>query len=77
MQVAGSKASFWRIAIPAVIAIVALGGLSGYLSNSGYSNPWFAALEKPAFMPPGWLCEPVGLVLVTTERPRKRIAFGW
>ncbi len=30
-----------------------------------------------AFMPPGWLCEPVGLVLVTTEMPRNRIASGW
>ena len=50
-----SKPSFWRIAIPAVLAIVALGSLSGYLSNSGYSNEWFAALDKPGFMPPGWM----------------------
>lgn len=46
---------FWQVAIPAMISIVALGGLSGYLSNSGYSNDWFAALDKPSFMPPGWM----------------------
>ena len=55
MTSATSNANFWRIAIPAIIGIVALGSLSGYLSNSGYSNDWFAALQKPAFMPPGWV----------------------
>jgi benzodiazapine receptor len=54
--------SYWRIAIPAAIGIVALGSLSGYLSNSGYSNDWFAALDKPSFMPPGWM---FGLVWTT------------
>jgi len=38
-----------------VPAIVLLGTLSGYLSNSGSSNPWFEALRKPAAMPPGWV----------------------
>ncbi|HJS41378.1 MAG TPA: TspO/MBR family protein [Sphingomicrobium sp.] len=46
---------FWQIAIPAMVAIAALGSLSGYLSNSGYSNSWFAGLDKPGFMPPGWV----------------------
>ena len=46
---------YWKIAVPAVIGIVALGSLSGFLSNSGYSNDWFAALDKPSFMPPGWM----------------------
>ena len=32
-----------------------LGGLSGWLSNSGYGNAWFDALHKPSFMPPGWV----------------------
>ncbi len=45
----------WQVAIPAVIAIVAIGSLSGVVSNSGYSNQWFADLTKPGFMPPGWL----------------------
>jgi tryptophan-rich sensory protein len=35
--------------------IVTLGSLSGYLSNSGFSNPWFDAVQKPSFMPPGWV----------------------
>ena len=41
-------------AVIAVVAIEILGGLSGWLSNSGYGNAWFDALRKPAFMPPGW-----------------------
>ena len=47
--------NYWVIAIPAALAIVALGSLSGVLSNSGYSNDWFSALAKPGFMPPGWM----------------------
>lgn len=46
--------SFLRYAVITVPAIVLLGTLSGFLSNSGYSNPWFDALRKPGFMPPGW-----------------------
>ena len=47
--------SFLRYAVVTVPAIVLLGTLSGYLSNSGSSNPWFEALRKPAAMPPGWV----------------------
>lgn len=47
--------SFLRYAVITVPAIVLLGTLSGFLSNSGYSNPWFDALRKPGFMPPGWV----------------------
>ena len=43
-----------RIALVTCPAIVLLGSTSGWLSNSGYGNAWFAALEKPGFMPPGW-----------------------
>lgn len=46
--------SWWKVAIVSVIAIELLGGLSGWLSNSGYGNGWFDALQKPSFMPPGW-----------------------
>ena len=49
------RMSFLRYAVVTVPAIVLLGLLSGYLSNSGYSNPWFDTLRKPAFMPPGWV----------------------
>ena len=46
----------WRkIALVTVPAIVLLGWASGQLSGSGYGNPWFDALTKPAFMPPGWV----------------------
>lgn len=43
-----------KIALVTVPAIVVLGSLSGYVSNSGYGNNWFDGLEKPSFMPPGW-----------------------
>lgn len=49
------RMSFLRYAVITVPAIVLLGTLSGYVSNSGYSNPWFDALRKPGFMPPGWV----------------------
>ncbi len=45
----------WRIGLITVPALVGFGWLSGWLSGSGYENAWFAALEKPFFMPPGWL----------------------
>ena len=45
---------WWKAAVLAVIAIELVGGLSGWLSNSGYGNGWFDALQKPSFMPPGW-----------------------
>jgi tryptophan-rich sensory protein len=50
-----SKAGDWlKYALVAVPAIIILGSLSGYLSNSGYGNGWFDNLQKPGFMPPGW-----------------------
>jgi translocator protein len=46
---------WWKIALLTVPLIAGLGSLSGYLSNSGFGNPWFDAVEKPGFMPPGWV----------------------
>ena len=46
--------SYLRWALFTVPTIVFLGFLSGKVANSGYENRWFAALEKPSFMPPGW-----------------------
>ena len=43
-----------KTATVCVVAIELLGGLSGWLSSSGYGNGWFDALQKPSFMPPGW-----------------------
>ena len=48
-----ARKSWWKIAILAVVAIEIFGGLSGWLSNSGFGNPWFDSLIKPTFMPPG------------------------
>jgi translocator protein len=47
-----TRKNAWIITVP---VIVLLGFASGWLSNSGYGNPWFDALRKPWFMPPGWV----------------------
>ena len=52
-------------ALVTVPLIVGIGTLIGYLSNSGYSNAWFARLDKPAFMPPGWAFGVVWTTLYT------------
>ena len=50
----------WVATIPAVL----VGGMaSGWLSGSGYGNPWFDALAKPWFMPPGWVFPIVWTIL--------------
>jgi translocator protein len=53
-QVSDRK-DWWKIALITVPVIVGLGSLSGYLSNSGFGNPWFDDTQKPSFMPPGWV----------------------
>lgn len=42
-----------RIAIVTVLAFELLGVASSAISNAGFGNAWFDALEKPSFMPPG------------------------
>jgi translocator protein len=76
-----------RIALLTVPAIVVLGSLSGWLSNSGFGNDWFDGLRKPSFMPPGWafgvvwpiLYALLGLalarILALPESPRRRTAL--
>lgn len=49
------KTAWWKVALVTIPVIVGLGSLSGLLSNSGFGNPWFDNVEKPAFMPPGWV----------------------
>jgi translocator protein len=48
------RREWWKIALITVPAIVLAGSASGWFSNSGYDNAWFASLLKPPFMPPGW-----------------------
>lgn len=54
MAEAGEQRDWRKIALITVPAIVIAGSASGWLSNSGYGNAWFAQLSKPPFMPPGW-----------------------
>ena len=53
---------WWRHAVWTVPLIVGAGFLSGRVSNSGYGNPWFDALHKPFFMPPGTSKEQVAVM---------------
>ena len=56
-----------------VPAIVVLGFASGWLGASDSQNPWFAALHKPVFEPPGWLFPVAWTVLYVLLG----IALGW
>jgi benzodiazapine receptor len=47
--------SFARVALVTVPLVLLLGIVSGAVAGSASSNPWFAALAKPAAMPPAWL----------------------
>ena len=49
------SASWQRMTLITIPAIVILGDLIGYFSQSGSRNVWFLGLVKPFFMPPGWL----------------------
>ena len=46
---------WWKYAIVTVPLVVIVGNIIGGLSNSGFGNPWFDAVQKPRFMPPGWV----------------------
>jgi tryptophan-rich sensory protein len=88
MVEAVKRASFLKLAVVCVIAIELLGGLSGWLSQSGYGNPWFDALNKPSFMPPGaafglvWpilyalLGIALAMILAEPPSPRRKTALG-
>jgi translocator protein len=87
MAEAVQRRSLWTTALVCVITIELLGGLSGWLANSGYGNGWFDALQKPAFMPPGWtfgvvwpllyamLGIALAMVLVEPPSDRRRLAL--
>jgi tryptophan-rich sensory protein len=48
------RMAFLRWALVTIPLVELLGISSGQLSGSGFGNPWFDALLKPSFMPPGW-----------------------
>lgn len=87
MAEAAVRSSVLKIAVVTVAGIELLGGLSGWLSNSGYENSWFADLQKPSFMPPGWIFGVVwpilyallgiALAMILAEPPsdRRRVAL--
>ena len=85
---ADSRATWGRYALITVPGIVLTGSAIGWLSNSGYENGWFAALEKPFFMPPGWAFGVVwpilyalmgialAMILAEPPSPRRRAALA-
>src|SRR6185503_1399671 len=87
MAEANDGRSWWKTALLCIVAIELLGGLSGWLSNSGYANGWFDALQKPSFMPPGWafgIVWPIlyaligialAMVLAEPPSPRRKLAL--
>ena len=80
------RRDWWKLALVCVVVMELLGGLSGWLSQSGYGNPWFDALAKPSFMPPGFvfgIVWPVlyallgiALALIIAEPPSDRRRLG-
>ncbi len=49
------RMSYVRVALVTVPLVLLLGIVSGAVAGSGASDPWYAALVKPAATPPGWL----------------------
>ena len=72
-----ARKSWWKIAILAVVAIEIFGGLSGWLSNSGFGNPWFDSLIKPTFMSEAsWSCRSRASLSVSCASSRRAGAIG-
>ncbi len=87
MTEAVERRSLWKTALICVLVIEVLGGLSGWLSNSGSGNGWSDGLTKPPFMPPGWtfgvvwpvlyamLGVALAMVLVEPPSERRKLAL--
>jgi len=61
----GNNATIVKTSLLTVPAIVIAGTLIGYFSNSGFSNDWYAPLQKPGFQPPAWMFGVVWTTLYT------------
>ena len=57
--------AIWKTALVTVPVIVIIGFVMGAVSNSGFGNPWYDGLAKPAFQPPGWSFGAVWTMLYT------------
>ena len=87
MAEATETQSWTKLALVTCPLIVLLGSASGWVSNSGYGNDWFAALLKPSFMPPGWAFGVVwpilyllmglalAMILAEPPSPRRKLAL--
>ena len=49
------RMSLFRWMLVCIPGIVGIGSIIGITSNSGYSNAWFVALDRPDLVPPGWV----------------------
>jgi translocator protein len=49
------RMSFVRWALVTVPAILLIGNVMGMISNSGYNNRWFTAMDLPPITPPGYV----------------------
>src|SRR3546814_19260628 len=76
------RMSFVRWAIVAVPLIVLLGSLSGGIGGSAGESSWYAALQKPALVPPGWVFDVAWNILYALMglslalNPNARGAYG-
>lgn len=78
--------SYLRWALVTVPAILLIGSLTGLLSNSGYGNRWFDALDLPSITPAGWvfgavwpilyICLGLSLAMVLHARGSKGRGFA-
>lgn len=59
------RMAFVRRALVCVPLILVLGSLSGSLAGSGANDPWYVALEKPWYQPPGWAFPVAWTILFT------------
>lgn len=87
MAETAARRDWKKFAFVTVPVIILAGSASGWLSNSGYENGWFASLVKPLFMPPAWVFPvawttlyglmgaAVAMILAAPESRERRLAL--